>query len=800
MALQLVTTTTPPSNLGSDREKQVTSTDTELRMKLNDKEMELIELRHQQLQLLNASKGARENLESALLAKEGAVKELEDALLTREQGLEKSVLRNQELDQLNKKAAAELREAYSKIKRLDKAVGEGKNRIKCMEELAKIHEADLAKCQGERQKLIADAEKLRMDHREEMDALKHSTSNEVQMGNRKSAHLESEIERLRHENVELIESVRSREIELRGVSTGSQDIQRQLIQLRDRLVLWTGGDIHSGSGVSSVLDSRKSWSSTVDGGKLHGPQEMMKEIQKEVEKLHAKALKRETLARKYKDGCRAYKSRLEEFEAKSNSSKSTMESLKSEIKRLKGELLASEDKLKDTQDSLKEGLDRDLKEANAKIKDLVAQLTRKDRSLQSSALEVEAAGQKLTDMENRIIHAEKRAEHSEVRNQQLGDRVLEAEQHLRESIAENEELDARLRRTEGELMDTKRRARIAEERREEVERHTEDFSRRATTAERRCEDLLRKLEDCSKRGEKSDRDLANSERRVAEAEEALSEASRKTKQAENRAANNEWRATEAENWLSEFERRAKDAESRANDLEQKFRHTEGRCKSAESRALEAERQSVEAEGRVSGLERKLREAEKSLEEVKQHWKDAERAKDETEGIVRTAEAAMKKVRVESETELNQVRTVSDMRRKQELQEMQDLKLEVQKLKLAKARSDNRVDELNSVMKQRQSAWATLHQQVGEEGVKQGAMEQRIQGLEDMLVIREKTMSQLKAALADGQNQHLQDIARLKSEIRNKETEIIERDKRLQDLEVLVRRMAARTEGNLGQSF
>ena len=77
---------------------------------MNDKDLELLELREQHVQLVSRSQEARVNWEAALASKDRAILQLEEALASRQRAIEQLVSANSTFD-----LELELQERNSKV-------------------------------------------------------------------------------------------------------------------------------------------------------------------------------------------------------------------------------------------------------------------------------------------------------------------------------------------------------------------------------------------------------------------------------------------------------------------------------------------------------------------------------------------------------------------------------------------------------------------------------------------------------------------------------------------------------------
>lgn len=814
-----------------------------LKAALNEKEMELIELREQHMQLVARSQEARANWEAALDSKDRAIGQLEEALAARQrvveqleagQAMAERAAREAQMQHAKEvqEQASALAEANAKITQLQNSTAERGAQLQAAQKqidvLSSIRPAD-----------------------EQLEARLKQSMGELQNAHARALQLEREGLSAAQENAQLRSLLYEKDGDLKVLVQKHHALREELLRLRDELKTRPAQHAQHGRQTASPRDdlsdaiganadprsSRKSWS------RLEGSRELtallsarVEELQQQLAEAGRKLDDKDASARKYKDAVRALKVKLGEKDAALAERQARLNEMHAELTQVQQLLKqgpphpspsrrSSPAKSRsaavngvDTAAMLSAELERlkiELHGQHMEMTTMRMELMDKDKLLQKALTDLESAEVAKRDAASRASDAARRLYDTERKLREAEDGGLRlAQQHKdgQERVAELEaklkaaqeelnghsrstvELESRAREAELRVKELSRQVKVAAAQVEEVERRAEDAARRGAASERKVLELESRLEAAAGEVEKLSAAGSRADRTVRELEAQLADADRRLKQADGKGTSAEWRAREAEGKLSEHDRRCRDADARAADAESRAKEADMRTKAAESRAADAERHAAELDARLSATERKLRELDGQLMDYQQRWRDAERLRQEAESSARGAEAAAKQARVERDADVAELHAAGERRRQQELADAQELRVALHKAKAAKAQVDKRAAELESALAQVEALNSALRGQVAAEAEaaqKVAALQARVASLEEMVKLREKTVQQLREGLAKSESEHLRALQALRAELQDKDGQLTAAEARFEELEELMQRIAIR---------
>lgn len=787
-----------------------------LRAALNEKEMELIEMREQHMQLMARTQEASTNWEGALAAKDNAISQLEEALISRQKMLDQMAGSGEAEAQ---RSMQELKQERNKVAHLEARLSEALDQVSTLEANNKALKQQLEAVSSQ----LHDARTSQNANREVEDQLQQrlrQVTKDFELSQDEATGLRRDLMASRQEKQQAELVVWERDQQIRRLQQQQQTTEEEVHALRENLkkyqsMMMTRNKERRRDSSEDEVD--------VDRSRKGQQQELKSQLMVLQQKMQAK----DNSARKYKEAVKALKVKLAEKINLITLRDHKFQDLLHEVSELQAKLRHAPQSPSQTRNAgmgLEMGVSLaevermrvELHGAHMELTSLQMELMEKEKMLQKVFKEAGAGDQqkkeannqlvvlnrKLYDMERMVKEAEEQLHISQLRSQDLHERCQELEMKLKNSQDEvtnvnrkNDDLDRKMRDMESVTRDAVRQAKVAEQRQVDAEKRADDSARRGNQLERKLHDLEVKLEEAGEEGEKLLQRAERAERQVRDSEAHIEEAERRVKQLETKVSTSDWKAKEAESRMNECNRRVKDADLRVIEIEGRGKEMETKLKLAEARALEAERRCIDLEGRVQALEKKLREAEAQALELSSKAKEVERERDDLQQAVQKSDTAMKQLRADHASELMRQEMNSGSRYQAELQELQEVTLSLQKMKMAKIQAEKRVQELEVALGQQERVNQVLRQQQADCDATIHALsvlEMRVHSLEDMLAVKKRSISNLKDSLAQSEMENRKATQELFAELQDRSAKLADAETRFQDLEYLVHNIVAQS--------
>ncbi|KAK9803970.1 hypothetical protein WJX72_009211 [[Myrmecia] bisecta] len=466
----------------------------------------------------------------------------------------------------------------------------------------------------------------------------------------------------------------------------------------------------------------------------------LRELHLRLARVQEKLQSRDASARKYKDAVRALKAHLQQ-------AKAAMEASQAEILRLKARLArwdASPDKRRPKRDD-----------------------KHSRRSSRSASDDEDDRG----EQQHRHSSRSRDDGRAQADLERLREDMARAE---RERKAAVEEVDA-----------LSRKLAVAEKR-------CEDADRRAESAERKTADVQHRCDNMARRAERAEHSVEKAEQRASDAADALKKAEQKSKQAESSAAEAGKAAEEAQARVEAAERRLSAVEARAKRAEASLKERAQASTTTEKHLAELERRCTDAEQRADDATERLRVAEARSLDSAAAEQDMQRRLRTCQAQQQEAQAELRAAKADVPEEVSAARSKWESRHREELAELQDMRLAVSKARIAKERAEARALELEAALQHQSAASASLRQAAGSEGGHRAAAEARLSSLQATLSSREHAISDLEARLKRQEALHKQAEDSLRVQLAKRIAALADANRRFADLEAVMRRIAARS--------
>eukprot|EP00198_Chlamydomonas_reinhardtii_P000169 XP_001689504.1 predicted protein [Chlamydomonas reinhardtii] len=746
-----------------------------LRAALNEKDLELIELREQHVHLVARTHEARNNWEAAMSSKDRAILQLEEALASRQRAVEQLLAATSHTADVDQ----ELQEKTAQVQALEKVLGDARAKISSL----KATVAD--------QKRQLDAVHMQLQARGHEDArleqLRVQLTSAFQGGLRgeelrvaqQRGDMHEELARgLTAEVIKLKELLARREQELRDMQERQAQAKHQVVRLQrevSRQRLSPGLDDEEGDddvwaedrgvhATTRAVASRRSSAGGGSGGTPLGALPSSRRLTADDSDLQRVYAELDELRRQRQaPGVGAGAAPL---------APPQLPPMAPGAQQPGPGPAAAGARASPHSDPV--AVHQYQQHQQLLLDQMAAQQRQHEAATSTMRLQLEALQQQLAGvaakLQTRDAQAKKYKE--AVRLLKVGRRPGDVEAHARDA--------------ESRLSEALRAAEQARVRQLDAQKRADDLARQVSGLESRLEEGDRKLGEARRAVERAEQRADRAERSLRDVETQLVDAERRANQAESYSATLERRLRDSEGRLTDVDRHAKDADSRAVDAEM-------RMKATEARALDAEKRSLDCESRLAVSERRLREAENQVTELTHRWRDCERQKQEAELQARAAEASAKQAKSDKDTEVMSITRTMEARRNQEARQLQDLQVTLERVTRSRDTAEARVLELESSLRGAERLVASLQAGASAESIK-AVYEERVRALEEGIGSRDRTLAQLRDSLLAADVEYKKSLQALVTEVQAKTAALLEAERRFAELEGVMQRMVARASG------
>eukprot|EP00798_Chlamydomonas_sp_ICE-L_P025727 gene25727-11385_t len=748
-----------------------------LRSSLNEKELELIELREQHVQLVEA----RSNWEAALASKDRAILQLEEALASRQRSIEELVAATANIE-----LEGELDERNAQVASLERVLGEAKSKISSLKQTAQEQQRQLEMAHAQLLSRSEDDRRVDLLQQQLTSAFKE----ELQGEHERSSEFQSAATQLSGEVNELRRQLVLREERIQYTEDRQQEQKHQIEELRHQ-----------------VAEERARGAAVADSSAAAKYEQHLAELQKQLLSITLALNHKEGQAKKYKDATRALKARLVHSDAKLAGRQTDMLELHRELSLLQNmvrelpSLPASRRTAGDGYParSAVAGQPKDLNSPPWEMmKEMQKQLSEKNIMLGRMVSEVDQSERERLTLEDQleiikrqVIETERRARQADADLQHLleqqrggggssypvgggsGDSSLAAVR--RAELAESRQVEL-----EGELADLSRQLDGLKSRQQEAQRRADDAARQCALLESRLDESERRMSESKRVTERAEQRAERAERGLRDLEMKIIDGDRKHQQSESQCVALERKVRDSEGRVLELERLVKEGSTRLMDAE-------ARAKSLEARASDGDMAAMSASSRVTSSERRIQELEAEQADLTAKLRDSERQRSDQNTTLHSAEAAVKKVRAEFENELFAAQRQSDVRQQSLVRELADAKMAVERAQLARAATEDRISDLEAALRQQEQLLRGGH---GPEALKtvKSSLEERIRSLEDALAVRERSIQQLQDSLLGTDAEYNNKIQSILIELQAKTSALVDAEHRFTELEALMHRI------------
>ncbi|KAF6253880.1 hypothetical protein COO60DRAFT_1462988 [Scenedesmus sp. NREL 46B-D3] len=756
-----------------------------LKAALNEKDMELIELREQHMQLVARSQEARANWETALDTKDRAITQLEEALESSKRAL----------DAAHRQAAAVQSDAGA-------AVSAVRGKVQALE--AALEQAHAT---------ITQQSEAISDQARHLEAARHATTQEGAAADARVRALQQELAscqvqqgQLQRELGQLRAMTAEKDERLADAAGSEQQLRQQTEQLRQQL---REAEVQQHEQPSRM-------------------QQQLAELSQQLQVVQHRAAAKEASSRKYKEAVRAFKhqptvttlssaarrvccpgatTKLQERDDALAQRQSQILELHTELSQLQrllklgpsGSAAAAAGGFRSSSSRMSGGLQQpgspgaahswgggaklerlrvEVHGFHLELAALQAQLSDKDAVLQralgdasqldseraAAAARAEEATRAALSLERQLREAHKSLREAQQAGAELTERLAAAEARVEGLQADQ----ARWLRAEGgaraQLEEAQQQLQEAQQQRGQLQQQVKEGSEREADAIRRVQQLEMRVEGLQEKLDASASEAGQLIRRADRHETAtatlqaqLDSTMQAAREYEQAVRESEAQLHDAGRQLQELERRGEELARRCEAAERTRQQAEVQAAqqlaAAEGRAAAAERRAADLDSQLLLLGRALRDAEGAALDWQARAGRAEQARQELGGMMEGNEAAVKQL----QADLAQLQLSHSSERAAAQHAEQQLRAALSDAQAAKAAAEVRLAEGERQLSDarghedsQERLVGMLRQQLAEQGRAAAAaaeLEASVQALEAALAEQRHTVSQLRAAAA-----------------------------------------------------